>query len=397
MPKQKKEPLPFNPAILQWARVRAGLSIEEAAHSLNVKESKIEDWEDTSGEVRPTVVQGRRLADIYDRPFLEFFRNQLPEVPEPTLIPDYRLYQAADDPSETQQLKNIQSWAEAQRINALDLYSELGEQPKTFPADLIATVRNNPEETARQARAALNFPIEHQLNLKASERIKLPNIIREKIESLGVLVLKRSDLKKHGIRGFCIVTFPLPIIAFGGEASTAQAFTLGHEFGHVLLRQSAISGSMTRRGGGHHERVVEEWCNAFSAAFLMPQESITHRIALPDRPAAEFSDAQLNEIAQMFNVSPHAMLIRLMGLGYVEADYYWNIKRPQFLKEEAELKSFGRAKYYGTRYRGALGDLYTGLVLEAWSSGKITNHNAAEYMGIKNIEHLNDIRKNFEV
>ena len=32
---------------------------------------------------------------------------------------------------------------------------------------------------------------------------------------------------------------------------------------------------------------------------------------------------------------------------------------------------------------------------EAWSSGRITNHNAAEYMGIKNFEHLYAIRDNF--
>jgi hypothetical protein len=39
--------------------------------------------------------------------------------------------------------------------------------------------------------------------------------------------------------------------------------------------------------------------------------------------------------------------------------------------------------------------MYTGLVLEAWSSGIITNHNAAEFMGIKNIAHLEEIRSRF--
>jgi hypothetical protein len=85
------------------------------------------------------------------------------------------------------------------------------------------------------------------------------------------------------------------------------------------------------------------------------------------------------------------MLIRLVHLGYVQAAYYWDVKKAQF-DEQDKKKRFGRTKYYGSRFRASYGDLYTGLVIEAWTSGRITNHNAAEYMGIKNLAHLNDIR-----
>lgn len=57
----------------------------------------------------------------------------------------------------------------------------------------------------------------------------------------------------------------------------------------------------------------------------------------------------------------------------------------------------GRPKYYGSRYRSSLGNLYTGFVIEAWNSGRITNHSAAEYMGIKNFEHLFAIRDRITV
>ena len=89
------------------------------------------------------------------------------------------------------------------------------------------------------------------------------------------------------------------------------------------------------------------------------------------------------------------MLIRLVHLGYVKPSYYWNVKKPQFDNEEKDYKQYGRSEYYGTRYKNTLGDLYTGLVLQAWSSGRITNHNAAEFMGIKNFAHLEDIRDHF--
>ena len=107
------------------------------------------------------------------------------------------------------------------------------------------------------------------------------------------------------------------------------------------------------------------------------------------------SDERLAELASRFRVSPHAMVIRLVHLGYINANFYWGVKKPLFDAIEAKYKSMGRPKYYGSRYRSSLGNLYTGLVIEAWNSGRITNHSAAEYMGIKNFEHLFAIRDNF--
>ena len=88
-------------------------------------------------------------------------------------------------------------------------------------------------------------------------------------------------------------------------------------------------------------------------------------------------------------------MIRLDHLGYVSSSFYWEIMRPKFLREEADFKGGGRPEYYGTRFRNSNGDLYTGLVLQAWGSRRITNHNAAELMGTNSLEHLSDIRDHF--
>ena len=69
--------------------------------------------------------------------------------------------------------------------------------------------------------------------------------------------------------------------------------------------------------------------------------------------------------------------------------------RPRFLQEESEHKSFGRPKYYGKRYINRKGNYYTGLVMSAWSSGQISAHNAAEYMGIKHFKHIQQIREDY--
>ena len=127
----------------------------------------------------------------------------------------------------------------------------------------------------------------------------------------------------------------------------------------------------------------------------MPRDTIQDYLDFPSDPLDEISDEALHRTALYFGVSDHAMLIRLVHLRYVKSEYYWKIKKPQFDREESEYRGFGRSAYYSTRYRTTQGDLYTGLVLEAWGSGRITNHHAAEYMGIKNIQHVLDIRDHY--
>jgi Zn-dependent peptidase ImmA (M78 family) len=396
MAARKEKGLPVNPRILVWARERAGRSREEAANHIGVGVDKLTEWEQIDNGVTPTVKQARTLADYYGRSFLEFFLAEIPEISEPSHIPDFRLYRGADDPAHMRELLDIQGWAEAQRINALDLFGELGEAPPQFPGDLFATINSDTEEAAARARDRSGFPIEDQINLKPNDRAQLPNVIRGKIESLGVLTLRRSDLKNVDARGFCIAVFPLPVIVFGSESPAAQAFTLAHEFAHILLQTSAISGQMTLVGGEANARRIEEWCNRFAGAFLLPARSIHHFFPAPPAPLFEISDIRLDEIASRFGVSRHATLIRLVQLRYVRPSFYWEVKKPEFDEQERKYKSFGRARFYGSRYKNALGQLYTSLVMEAWDADRITNHNAAEFMGIKNLAHLRDIREDYE-
>lgn len=388
--------LPFNPAVFRWARERRGLSVEDVAHSFNDQIEKVVQWE--TGVKSPTVNQARKLAEIYDRPFLEFFAHSIPNVPDVQLVPDFRFYSTPPSATETFELKEVQVWAEEQRLNAISLLQEIGEDAPIWPAQLKFDISFDVEEAALRTREALVFPIDEQLALKSNAKDQLPLIIRAKLENAGILVLKQTGMTKLRTRGICMFASPLPIIVFGGEAPSAQAFTLAHELGHILLGISGISGPP--RFGKRVQsptKAVENWCNRFAASFLIPKDRLMAVIPKPSAPYDSFSDKKLEIISNQFAVSRHAMMIRLVNLGYVEASYYWNTKRPEFLIEEENFKSFGRALYYGSRYVNSRGRFYTGLVLGAWESGYITSHNAAEYMGIKNLEHLRDIRDNFDI
>lgn len=385
--------LPFRGQMLRWAREWRGRSIEDAAKKLGTNPANIEAWE--RGEAVPSVRQARILAGFYERGFLEFFLETPPPVTESTLVPDFRLHRNATDPSGDRELRAIQSWAEEQRLNALDLYEMLGDAPPPFAAELIATTASNPETIAIAARKMAALGVGEQMSLLSAERSNMPKLVRRAIERLGVLVLKESALAKYGVRGLCVFATPLPVIVYGTEAPAAQSFTMAHELGHVILQQSAISGPPSARDSKSATEAVERWCDQFAGAFLVPADAMASVWAKPNSALPAMGDDMLAKLANTFCVSRHAMLLRLVHLGYVDPAFYWDVKRPEFLQQERNFKGGGRAKYYGTRYRSSHGDLYTGLVLEAWGSGVITNHNAAEFMGIKNLRHLNDIRDDF--
>jgi Zn-dependent peptidase ImmA (M78 family)/DNA-binding XRE family transcriptional regulator len=393
MPAAARKEIPFNSSVLKWARELSGKTWEQVATKNKVSAAKIIAWE--TGEATPTVKQARKLADEYKRPFLEFFAKEIPNIPKPTLVPDFRLHSSSPVISDDNSLIEIQSWAETQRLNAIDLFEMLGENQPKLPDSIFATTSSSPDKIAEQVREISNFSIDEQMALKSKDRHTLPSKIRSSLESMGILVLKDSGLRKFHARGLCLFFDTLPVVVFGSEAPSAQAFTLAHELAHIILKQNAIIGGFATPIQKTHIARVERWCNQFAAAFLIPKKVLVKIRIKPSNPQQSIADDDLTALANQFSVSRHAMLIRLVELGYVNANYYWSVKRSQFQKEEDEFKGGGRSKYYGSRYRSSNGNLYTGLVLEAWTTGKITNHNAGEFMGIKNLSHLEAIRDHF--
>jgi Zn-dependent peptidase ImmA (M78 family) len=387
--------LPYNSSMLRWAREWRGRTPEEAAKKINVPVERISAWETPDSGDAPTVRQARELAEFYDRAFLEFFYDAPPAIEESGLIPDFRVAKDAPDPHKNREILAIQHWAEAQRLNAIDLFDSLGDAPTAFPESFYATIDDDVEAMAEAVRKHFDFTIERQFSMTAVQRKQLPALLREKIESAGVLVLRKNPLADYGVSGLCIVTFPMPVIVFAAEAPGRQVFTLMHEFAHIILRQSAISGPDFSRSSDTYNRKVEQWCNRFASAFLIPRAALNELRPLPKEPAKSIDDDILAAIANTFRVSAHAMLIRLVNLGYVQPEYYWNVKLHDFRREELLWKGRGRSKYWASRIVNTLGNTYTGLVLEAWGTGKIPFHQAVEYMGLPNSTHLGMIRQEF--
>jgi Zn-dependent peptidase ImmA (M78 family) len=391
---RERERAPFNRDVLKWARERVKLSPEAAAQSGGFLLDQIESWE--AGTRLPTIKQARKLATVYDLPFMEFLSKERPKVKSLELVPDFRMEREKAEPTEQYDLVLIQSEAEEVRLNAIDLFEMVGSQPPVIAESFYANTGQNAEVAAGSVRRAIGLPISEQFSRKGNDKDKFVAALRSYLERSGIIVMKNSGLANFGARGMCLFASPLPVIIFSSEAPTAQVFTLAHELAHVVLKESGISGPIQSSSTRARAKIVENWCDAFAGAFLMPASEVEGFLGgKPDKPESSIDDGRISLVANAFCVSRHAALVRLVELGYVKSDFYWKVMRHRYLEQEAAYKSSGRPKYYGSRFRSSRGDLYTRLVLEAWSNGAITNHNAGEFMGIKNLTHLEDIRNHF--
>ncbi len=373
----RKSGFPIYPAVLKWAREEWGLfTLEEAAAKAGTSARRVAQWEE--GTAVPTEEQGRRLADLYGRHFMEFTSPRVPDVTPFDLVSDFRLDPGVfegDRRAEKRALRSLQSWAEACNDDALDLFEMMEDPPPQFPVDLRAQVEDCPEKFATAARELAGFSLDDQFHLPEDQKSGLVKTLRDRIEGIGVIVLKSAELDETRVRGLCLSFDTLPVIAFRGEAPGDELFTISHELGHVLLGETGFSDPYIPKVSGGKPAEVEQWCNRFAGAFLMPSDAV-QGIFPAGRAAASISDDDLNAVAAIFGVSAHAMLLRLIQLGFVDEDFYWKAKRDEFLNADPDHTPFSKCERDSYWHRSRNGDLYTCLVLEAVNLGLVCWHNA---------------------
>ena len=109
------------PDILRWARDTAGLSVDEAAHSLQTRPERVQAWED--GEEHPSMAQLRRMATTYRRLLSDFY---LPRRPEDDPLPhDFRRLPGEVAFRYSKALRYQLRLARERRALALDFAAEL--------------------------------------------------------------------------------------------------------------------------------------------------------------------------------------------------------------------------------------------------------------------------------
>ena len=198
-------------------------------------------------------------------------------------------------------------------LSSLDLDLKLDRSVKQFKTTTYS--QREAVELAAEWRA--NWGIEDSEQLDWQDANKLYVSLRSFIEGLGILVLHRQ-FKTDEAAGLYVHINDGPhtiVINTTGSSKARKAFTLAHEFGHVLLRAEGASNPSVLRNR------IEKFCNRFAACLLAPKRLIRkalERFHYRPRPTDDF----IRIFARKLGISQEATFLRLVETGYLERDDY---------------------------------------------------------------------------
>lgn len=366
------------PRILEWARDTAGLTPEQAARSLQVKEEKLGAWE--KGQERPSMPQLRKMAIVYKRQLSDFYLPAPPE--EPPLPHDFRRLPGEGLFHYSRALRYQLRQARQRRDLALDLATEQDAELRNLPVIQIAEAT---EQIGSDVRELLQVAIEEQRGWRDPR--KSYNGWRSHVEAAGVLVFQVMGIQLSEMLGFSLAERPLPIIGINRKlAPNGRTFTLLHEFVHVLLRQSSLCDIEDDFIRPPQEQRTEVFCNAVAAAALVPRHALlSDPLVRPHQQPRDWSDDELNAIARNFGVSVHVILRRLLTIGRATQAFYaaraglWRVYEPAPTKEEDE-------EFRRNMPREVVSDLgrpFVSLVLESYLSSNLSLSDTSRYLGLR--------------
>ena len=296
-----------NPAILTWARERAGLEPED----LTRRFAKLAAWE--KGDAVPTLRQLEQFAKAVHVPIGYLFLRE--PLVETIPIPDFRLgrvNRGRPSPNLLDTIYMCQGRQEWYR----DFARIAGETSRQFVGSL--TVNTGITEAAEQIRHVLGFDVDARRDCPTwTDALRM---FVAQAEAAGVLVMcsgvvynnTHRPLDPDEFRGFAIAD-PLAPLIFVNAADTksAQMFTLAHELGHLWLGQSALTDTAPSTAPTGD---VEAWCNRVAAELLVPEAVLSQEIFV-----GEVLDATIRRLARRFKVSTLVVLRRLHDIGILSS------------------------------------------------------------------------------
>lgn len=381
----------IRPEILTWARETAGLSLEDAARAIGLKDArgetgperlaKIEDAGDPS---RPLLL---RMAKSYQRPLLVFYLNRPPKTGDRGQ--DFRTLPREDryNPDLDALIRDIKSRQGLVRSiledNEADRVAFVGAATMDIPAvDLALRIADN-----------LRF----SLSVFRAERTVggAFGYLRAQIEAAGIFVLLLGNLGSHHtnipleiFRGFAIADPLAPMIVINDQdAKTAWSFTALHELVHLWLGSTGISGTDAAAQ-------IEQYCNAVAGEILLPAVELND---FPRPSTFEETVAQLSKFAEVRHVSRAMVAYKLFRTGRITRPLWTTLDehfRDEWLAKKAREAEKQKAVEGGPNYyvvrRHRVGDALLGLMRRALDEGTITYTKAGRVLGVKptNVEPL---------
>lgn len=364
----------INPRILRWARETARLTPEAAAKAVAVSVEKLLACE--AGDDQLTFNQFLAAANAYKRAPALFYLEEPPNGFQP--IQDFRrLPDVAEDPLSTSLAWAVRQARERREI-ALELRGDLDDPVRAFA--LTASIRDDVEKTGQAIRTALGVRKDDQIGWRA----KAFDNWRLAIEALDVLVFMVPKIPLAEMRGVAIADETLPVILVNSRDRTnGRTFTLLHEFCHLLVRASGISGF--GEPDEPQKARIEAFCNAVAAAALVPAGWLLEEPLVRTKGDQKTWDSdELAALANRFGVSREVVLRRLLTLGRTTAAHYESHRRA-FIKEYedlADVKSEGGPARHIV-VLSQLGRGFTRLILRGYHDQQLTLRDVANHLNMR--------------
>jgi len=358
----------INTDMLIWARERSGIAVPEFARKCDVSEEKLHEWE--SGQLPLTFNQAMRYAEKAHVPFGYLFLSEPPVDDLP--IPDLRTIdgQGCHKPS-GELLDLIKLMLQCQ-----EWYKEYLKLQLAEPNPIVGrfSVKDDVMAIVQNMRAELGVG-KHPNRGKWEDYYR--NLVN-KIESLGILVMRQSSLGHHTrpllveeFRGFAIADDYAPIIFINhADALGARLFTLIHELCHIWIGQSGISDSSTKT-----QRKEEILCNAVAAEFLVPADEFKSLW----NGELDSWQANLPLLEAHFHVSKWTLARRAQTLNLITQDQYHRYIATQQATYKNRESSSGPT-YYQTK-KAQLSNRFSRAVVSEALSGQLLLREASQLLG----------------
>jgi len=361
----------INPEILVWARERLGFSIPEFAGKLGKTEERLLEWELSQKSL--TFKQAMTFAEKAFIPFGYLFLPQPPKDEMP--LPDLRTIDGHGVQQPSAELSDLVKLM----VQRQEWYKEYLRQQLAEPRKIVGSFSNRYDVTAIVDDMREKLDVGEHPNRGSWEDYYRDLVT--KIEAIGILVMRQSDLGHHTrplqvseFRGFAIADAFAPMIFVNhADAPGARLFTLIHELCHIWIGQSGISDGDTQA-----HRKEEVLCNAVAAEFLVPETEFSRLWS----PSLESWRENLFISESHFHVSKWVLARRALTCNYISVREYTSFISDEKEAHKNRISSGTGPSYYKTK-KAQISQSFSKAVVSQALSGQMLLREAAQLLVMK--------------
>jgi Zn-dependent peptidase ImmA (M78 family) len=260
----------------------------------------------------------------------------------------------------------------------LDAAAELFPETRCeLPHDRLTT-STPAEHTAADIRAFLG--VGHDEQLHVPDGFAALRLWAGALQDKGVYVSQRR-LDDETIRAFSKARGKHAVIVVDtGDTAYARIFSLLHEYCHIVLRTTGVCDL-------DDHTTVERYCNAVSAAVLMPIDLLSAEQPEHTFGVSVIADEEVvARLSSRLRVSQAALLIRLRGMRTISDTQYETLESRRKDRRGRDGRKPG-GQYYAPAIN-RVGRRFANNVFAALDDGKLDRQDASVLLGVN--EHIVD-------